>query len=79
MLNTNQIAAIPETVQNTGLIPLAKWNDYYAYPSSGTLRQYNFHNTNGFNKVITRMCGRIYIDVAKFWEWVNEQNQKDIA
>ena len=34
MLNTNQIAAIPETVQNTGLIPLAKWNDYYAYPSS---------------------------------------------
>lgn len=55
------------------LIPLSKWNDYYDFPSVGSLRQYVFHNTNSFvDKVVKRIGkGRLYIDVDAFFKWVN--------
>lgn len=77
MLNNLQTAAIPETVQNIGMIPLAQWNKYFAYPKTGTLRQMIFHNQYGINKIVMRIGGRIYIKVAEFFEWLNEQDKKE--
>ena len=58
------------------LIPLSKWNDYYDYPTVGTLRQLVFYeNSNGFSKVIRRIGCRIYIKVSAFFEWVEETNK----
>ncbi len=63
-----------ETIQNKTqkIIPLSKWNDYYDFPSVGTLRQISFKNINGFNeKVIKRIATRMYIDVEAFFKWLN--------
>ena len=47
------------------LIPLSKWNDYYDYPTVGTLGELVFYeNSNGFSKVIRRIGCRIYIKVS---------------
>lgn len=78
MLNNLQTAAIPETVQNIGMIPLAQWNKYYAYPTSGTLRQMIFHNKYGINKIVARIGGRIYIKVADFFAWLEEQDKQAV-
>ena len=61
---------------NQELIPLTKWNDYFDYPTIGTLRQLvYFEDTNGFSKVIRRIGCRIYIKVSAFFEWVEETNR----
>ena len=61
---------------NQELIPLTKWNDYFDYPTVGTLRQLvYFEDTNGFSKVIRRIGCRIYIKVSAFFEWVEETNR----
>lgn len=53
------------------LIPLSKWNDYYQFPTVGALRQYVFRaETNGFNKVITRIGKKIYIKVDELKNWI---------
>lgn len=58
------------------LIPLTKWNDYYDYPTVGSLRQLvYFEDTNGFSKVIRRIGCRIYIKVSAFFDWVEETNR----
>ncbi len=58
------------------LIPLTKWNDYYDYPTVGSLRQLvYFEDTNGFSKVIRRIGSRIYLKVSAFFEWVEETNR----
>lgn len=58
------------------LIPLTKWNDYYDYPTVGSLRQLvYFGDTNGFSKVIRRIGCRIYIKVSAFFDWVEETNR----
>ena len=57
------------------LLPLSRFNDYYDYPSVGSLRQLNFYNTCGFtDKVIRRIGKRIYIKVSALREWVEETN-----
>ena len=59
------------------LIPLSKWNDYYDYPTVGSLRQLVFFgNSNGFNKVIRRIGCRIYIKVSAFFDWVEYTNKE---
>lgn len=64
------------TEKKTELIPLTKWNDYYDYPTVGTLRQLVFYeHSNGFSKVIRRIGCRIYIKVSAFFEWVEETNR----
>jgi len=58
------------------LIPLSKWNDYYDFPSVGALRQYDFHNTNGFRDKVTRKIGkRLYINVQAFWDWADSNKR----
>lgn len=59
----------------TDLIPVSKWNDYYPYPTVGTLRQLLFYNTNNFVEKVSRRIGkRIYIKTSSFFEWVEENN-----
>lgn len=58
------------------LIPLSRWNDYYDFPTSGALRQYDFHNTNGFrDKVIRKIGKRLYINVQAFWDWADSNKR----
>jgi len=45
------------------------------YPNEGGLRAIIFNaEKNGFNKVIRRINRKVFIDVAKFYEWVEETN-----
>lgn len=58
------------------LVPLSKWNNYYDFPSAGALRQYNFHNTNGFrDKVIRKIGKRLYINIQAFWDWADSNKR----
>lgn len=61
----------------TDLIPVSRWNDYYEYPTYGALRQLIFYNTNGFVDEVLRYIGkRQYIKVSSFFEWVEKTNKK---
>lgn len=79
MLNIEQISSIPDSVQNVGIIPLSKWNQYYAYPKVGTLRQMIFHQKYGIEKVVIRIGGRVYLKVADFFKWLKEQDKTSIV
>ena len=73
---TQNIESKQQNKENQELIPLSKWNDYYDYPTVGTLRQLVFYeHSNGFSKVIRRIGCRIYIKVSAFFEWVEETNK----
>lgn len=73
---TKNIESKQQNKENQELIPLSKWNDYYDYPTVGTLRQLVFYeHSNGFSKVIRRIGCRIYIKVSAFFEWVEETNK----
>ena len=76
-VNTKKTSENSKTREtNQELIPLTKWNDYFDYPTIGTLRQLvYFEDTNGFSKVIRRIGCRIYIKVSAFFEWVEETNR----
>lgn len=54
-----------------GLIPVSKWNDYYEFPSVNAIRQFIFHNENGFKDKCIKKLGqkRQYIDVEAFKKW----------
>lgn len=74
------------TTNFNGLILLTDWPKYYSYPKLSMLRKLVFHaDTNGFNKVIRRINGRILIKESAFIEWIEEQNgfateeSKDVA
>ncbi len=64
------------------LLTVQQFNKEYPVFTIGTLRRLIFNaETNGFNKVIYRISptggrGKILIDVAKFFCWLDEQNQK---
>ena len=55
------------------VIPLAKWNDHYEFPTVASLRQsYHNRNKNGFGFCVEYggdNGGRILINVRKFHEW----------
>lgn len=58
--------------EKSRLIPLAEWDKYHPYPTVGTLRQYNFHNTRNFHECLEyggAEGNRILIDEKKFFEW----------
>ena len=71
--NTKKVVNVPS---NQELIPLSKWNDYYDYPTVGTLRQMVFNEPKGFKKVLRRLGNRIYIKASAFFEWVEETNRE---
>ena len=66
--------------QDLDLIPMSKFNDYYDYPSVGSLRQLNFYNTYGFtDKVIRKIGKRIYVKISALRDWVEESNGCRVA
>lgn len=64
------------------LLTVQQFNQQYPVFTIGTLRRLIFNSeTNGFNSVIYRISptggrGKILIDVAKFFLWLDAQNQK---
>ena len=61
----------------TRLIPVTKWNDYYDYPTIGGLMALIFNaDKNGFNKVIRRIGSRVLLNEQAFFDWVEEINDK---
>ena len=58
----------------TRYIPVPEWNEYHSYPSVSALRNYIANATkNGFEKVFFRKGKRIFIDEAKFFEWLRNE------
>lgn len=80
MENDKQTQTQTQTILNKlELIPLSKWNDYFEYPTVGSLRQLVFYeHENGFGKVIRRIGKRIYIKTADFFKWVEETNRRSL-
>lgn len=74
----NKFNETPKKFQNeTRLIPVTKWNDYYDYPTIGGLRALIFNaDKNGFNKVIRRIGSRVLLNEQAFFDWVEEINDK---
>ena len=57
------------------LIPVTDWPSHHSWPPLGGLRHLIFHaESNGFDRVIKRVGRRVLIDEAKFFEWVDAQN-----
>ena len=66
-----------ETSQNR-LIPVTKWGKYYDYPTTGAWRQLIFRNKNHIvERVIKRNGGRILIDEAAYFNFIEAINQKE--
>jgi hypothetical protein len=70
--NNVELLAQAEVMQDLELVPLSEWNKHYKFPSVGALRQLVFYNKAGFNKVVRKISGRLYIKVSDFNKWVDE-------
>ena len=58
------------------LILVTDWGKHHSYPTIGQLRWLIFNaKLNGFNKVIRRLGGRILIDEAAFFNFIEEKNR----
>ena len=58
--------------ENYGLIPVSKWNEFHPYPTVKSLRQIIFRrNKNGFEKVLRKVGGRLYICEKDYFAWVD--------
>lgn len=59
------------------LIPVSKWEERFAYPSTLSLRQLIFNTKNGFKeKVIVLIGKRMYVRISAFEKWIDEENSK---
>lgn len=58
------------------LIQLTKWNQHHEYPSISSLRNLVFTMPKGFEKVVKRVNGRILIDEAAWFEFVEKSTQE---
>ena len=76
MYSELQNAKLPQTIQNMDLVLVSEWNNYFEYPRLNSFRQMIFHNKYGIDKCIRRIGGRIYVKVAEFFKWLEEQNNK---
>lgn len=64
-----------QTTNYPRLIALVDWNRHHGAPSQSMLRKLVFEkHTNGFKNVITRIGKKIYLDEAKFFQWLEEHN-----
>jgi hypothetical protein len=62
----------------TRLIPVTKWPELHAWPPIGGLRHLIFNaHSNGFAAVIRRIGGRVLIDEAAFFAWVDQEGDKN--
>lgn len=58
--------------EENGFIPVSKWNDVHKYPTVKALRQIIFHkDKNGFEKVLRKVGGRLYICEKDFFAWLD--------
>ncbi len=63
----------PQAPPPTRLIPVTAWNQYHAWPPLGGLRHLIFNgHANGFGSVVRRVGGRVLVDEAAFFQWVEE-------
>lgn len=70
-------AGATEAQAKPRLVPVSKWNLEHAWPSIAGLRWLIFNaEHNGFGSVIKRAGGRVLIDEAAFFDWVEAQNEK---
>ena len=67
---------LPQTIQNMGLVLLKDWNEYFRYPTVGSMRQMIFHNKHNIRKAICKFGGRVYVKVPEFFN-LFEQYSKD--
>lgn len=70
-----------EAEKRSRRIPLAKWNDYYDYPTVGALRSYRHNNTDNFNEICCEPGGpnggTIVIIEDKFFEWQRNRGKRN--
>lgn len=68
-----------EMPQQSRIIPLSEWGNFYTYPTVSALRQYYFkRDTNGFSEVVEyggNNNGRILLDEAKVFEWLRSRKK----
>lgn len=63
-------------VKESKLIPLAKWNEHHDFPTVGSLRQFNFYNTDNFNTICVIQSGkRILLDEDKVLNWLRTRSK----
>lgn len=69
------MTTIEQGTTKTRLIPLTAWNKYHTWPPIGGLRHLVFHSkVNGFDAVIKRVSGRVLVDEAAFFLWVEKND-----
>lgn len=69
-----------DTSKLMDLVPVSRFQDYFDYPSVGSLRQLQFYNTYGFaDKVIRKIGKRIYIKISALQEWIEETGNGQVA
>lgn len=86
---TTQMTHLPEQIRNMDLLLLSDWNKYFAYPKIPSFRQMLFHSKvaaengqikyNNIYKVAKTIAGRTYIKISEFFEWLEEQENENIA
>ena len=86
---TEQFTHLPEQIQNMDLLLLSDWNKYFAYPKLASFRQMIFHSKaaaeNGIckyddiYKVTKTVAGRVYVKISAFFEWLEAQDDENIA
>ena len=78
------ISRLTDPAQNASvqsrLIPLVDWPKYHPWPPLGGLRHMVFHgDKTGFSRVTIKVGRRRLIDEKKFFEFVKEQNSKELV
>lgn len=69
--NNGSVLTVPR------LVTIKQCVEEKIYPNEGGLRSLIFNaDTNGFNTVIRRVGKRCFIDVASFYNWIEEINKK---
>ena len=59
------------------LIPVTRWREYFADPSTGALRWMIFKNQDGFrDKCVITRGRRLLVDTAAYDSWLREQQGK---
>ena len=66
---------LPESIQNSGLILLNEFNEYFSTPNQKSLVQWEFHDKHGVRSFITRIAGRVYVKIPEFLDWLENQEK----
>ena len=72
-----RLIAENNTIQQTRINTVSKWNIYFPYPSVASLRMLIFRaKHNGFDTVVKKVGKRNYISVSDFNTWIERQTNK---